>query len=77
MKKFRVRPSKDKDGMIDPDILEVYHTEDPLMVFPAGRSEFRVGQYLSEEEFVLNKEYRQGEETWVAYAKDSWYLPKK
>lgn len=52
-KKFRVRCTLLEGKYIDPDIMEVYNLDDPSEFYPAGKGEFRSGQYLNEGEFYL------------------------
>ena len=40
---------------INPDIMEVYNLEDPSECYPAGKGEFRSGQYLEEGDFYLQE----------------------
>ena len=52
-KKYRARCTVMEGGYINPDVVEIYNLEDPTEWYPAGKNQFRVGQFLSVEEFSL------------------------
>jgi hypothetical protein len=76
MKKFKVRATKDKHGMIDPDIAELFNIDDPEEIFPTGRNEFRIGDVISSDDFILYERSINGVLVLEAYSKNSWRIPK-
>lgn len=68
-KQFRARCTVMEGGYINPDVVEIYNVDDPTEVYPAGKNQFRVGQFLSEEDFSLYW-FPYGDEVWqVAFRK--------
>lgn len=72
VKSFRARPAKDGNGMIDPNIMEIYNIENPEERYAAGRNEFRIGEYVNEDQLIIHEEMDGKVKKLVAYAKNSW-----
>jgi hypothetical protein len=53
MKTFKVTPVKDKDGRIDIDVVEVYDINNPEERYPTAFNQFRIGEVLTEEDFIV------------------------
>ena len=68
-KTFRVRCTLLEGRYVDPDIMEVYNVDDPSECYPTGRRQFRIGDFLSEDDFYLENEGSITEQYLVAYNK--------
>ena len=66
-KTFRARCTVSESGHIDPDIVEIYNVEDSSECYPAGRRQFRIGDFLSEDDFYLENQGSIDKQYLVAY----------
>lgn len=67
MKTFKAKCTVLADGLINPNIMEIYNVEDPTEWYPAGKNQFRINQILTENEFYLEPFAYGDERWWVAF----------
>ena len=71
-KTFRVRYTLIEGRFIDPDVMEVYNIDDSTECYPTGPREFRGGQFLGEDDFILHAIDPSNENNLMAFRKRSW-----